>query len=310
MNRSLVLTLVVGIGLGVGITSLIFLAKRPAPTAATVSTATSPAEPGAPEPIQTTREPAAEPEPSPPSPPAKVETAPAAAAKPAFDFKTAFTAVAKKGLAAYGSKEMVELADNVKASGKDGLRLVTEQLQNSTSPQDRFLAAALLEKIGDPAALPALETALKSDPDLLVRRMASHAAALIGTDAAVDVLRPAMLNDADWGVRVNSAYGLAKLKQPDGLETLQRFYTSPDTPAEYSLAILGGLADVAAPSTGPLFRKILNDTTDAGYVLIAIGALEKMKDSQALPDLQRITTSSQSDMVRQAAQRAIDNISK
>jgi HEAT repeat protein len=310
MNRSLVLTLIVGIGIGVGIT-LMFKANRPAALGTSpTSTTASPAKPTASEPATTAPEPPAEPEPPPPPPPAKVQAAPEPAAKPAFDFKTSFEALAQKGLAAYGSKEIVQLADNVKASGKDGLRLVTEQLQNSTSSQERFLAAALLEKIGDPAALPALEAALKNDPDLLVRRMASHAAALIGTDAAVDVLRPAMLNDEDWGVRVNSAYGLAKLKQPDGLETLQRFYTSADTPAEYSLAILAGLADVAAPSTGPLFRKVLADTTDPGYVLIAIGALEKMKDTQALPDLQRIAASAKSDTIKQAAQRAIDNISK
>ena len=310
MNRSVVLGFAVGLCLGVGIMAVVFIAKRPAaPANAPAPIVTVAAKSVAPEPVRETPEPAAPPE-TPPPAPAKVESAPPSATAPAFDFKTSFAALAKKGLAAYGSKEMVELADAVKASGKDGLRLVTDQLQNSTSPQERFLAAALLEKIGDPAALPALETALKTDPDLLVRRMASHAAALIGTDAAVAVLRPAMLNDEDWGVRVNSAYGLAKLKQPDGLDTLQKFYGSPETPAEYSLAILAGLADVAAPTTSPMFRKVLADTTDPSYVLIAIGALEKMKDTQALPDLQRIATTSKSDMIRQAAQRAIDSISK
>ena len=102
---------------------------------------------------------------------------------------------------------------SVKAAGPDGLHQVIDQLQKASSPQERFLAAALLEKVGDPAALSALGATLKNDPDLMVRRMASHAAALIGTDAAADVLRPAMANDEDWGVRVNSGYGLAKLKQ-------------------------------------------------------------------------------------------------
>ena len=185
------------------------------------------------------------------SSPAKIESAPPPAAKPAFDFKTAFAGVAKKGLGAYGSKEMRELADSVKASGTNGVRTVIEQLQDSTSTQDRFLLVALLESIGDPAALPALDTILKNDPDLLVRRMASHAAALIGSDAAMDVLRPAMANDQDWGVRVNSAYGLAKLKQQDGLDTLQQFYTSPDTPAEYRLAILAGTGRRCRPDDWP-----------------------------------------------------------
>ena len=305
MNRSLLLGLTLGLCLGVAVTALIFKANRPAAPASPPVATSKTIEP---EPNRETPETAAEPA-TPTPAPTNVESAPPTA-PPAFDFKTSFATLAKKGLAAYGSKEMVELADNVKASGQDGLRLVTEQLQNSTSSQERFLAAALLEKIGDPSALSALEAALKNDPDLLVRRMASHAAALIGTDAVVDFLRPAMLNDEDWGVRVNSAYGLAKLKQQDGLDTLQRYYSSPDTPAEYRLAILAGLADVAAPSTGPLFRQILSDTTDVGYVLIAIGALEKMKDSEALPDLQRIAISAKSETVRQAAQRAVDGLTK
>jgi hypothetical protein len=310
MNRSMMLGLTVGLCLGVGIMAVVFIAKRPAaPVNVPAPIETASAKRVASEPVRETPEPAAAPE-TPSPAPAKVESAPSPPARPVFDFRTSFAALSQKGLAAYGSKEMMELADAVKASGPNGVRLVIDQLQNSTSPPERFLAAALLEKIGDPAALPALDAGLKNDPDLLVRRMASHAAALIGTDAAVNVLRPAMLHDEDWGVRVNSAYGLAKLKQQDGLDTLQRFYASADTPAEYSLAILAGLADVAAPTTGPLFRKILSDTTDEGYVLIAIGALEKMKDSQALPDLQRISTSAKSGTVRQAAQRAIDNIPK
>jgi HEAT repeat protein len=311
MNRSLVLGLVVGVCLGVGITTVVFNAQRPAAPANAPAALieTTSAKPATSAPVRETPEPAVAPAPPPPAP-AKVESAPSPAAKPAFDFKTSFAALSKKGLAGYQSSEMRELTDGVKASGTNGVRMVIEQLQSSTSPQDRFLLVALLESSGDPSALPVLDTTLKTDSDLMVRRMASHAAALIGSDAAVNVLRPAMLSDEDWGVRVNSAYGLAKLKQQDGLDTLQQFYASKDTPAEYRLAILGGLADVAAPSTGPLFRQILNDTTDAGYVLIAIGALEKMKDTQALPDLQRIAASSKSDMIRQAAQRAIDSLGK
>jgi len=325
MNRSHVFVLLVGFGLGAAITSAIFLSNRPAPIAPAREVASTAApsgkapsiKPAAPEPARTIQAGAAEPVTSPAPSSAKVESAPAPAAtappapeKPAFDFKTAFVEVARKGIAAYRSKEMQELTDRIKASGTNGVRTVIEQLQDSTSTQDRFLLVALLESLGDPAALPALDTILKNDSDLLVRRMAAHAAALIGSDAAMDVLRPAMANDQDWGVRVNSAYGLAKLKQQDGLDTLQQFYTSPDTPAEYRLAILGGLADVAAPTTGPLFRQILADTTDPGYVLIAIGALEKMKDAQALPTLQRIAASAKSETIRQAAQRAIDSISK
>ncbi len=253
------------------------------------------------------------------STPAKVEGAPVPAAaaaaagsaeKPGFDFKTEFAALSKKGVAGYHSREMSEIIQGLKASGANAVATIAEQLRDTTSNQDRFLLVALLEGLGDPAAIPVLEAPLKTDSDLLVRRMASHAAALIGTDAAISLLRPAMQQDEDWGVRVNSAYGLAKLKQQDGLDTLTQFYTSDSTPAEYRLPVLAGLADVGAPSTGPLFRQILADTTDPGYVLIAIGALEKMKDPQSLPTLQNLVATTKSDTIRQAAQRAIESLSK
>ena len=126
MNRSLVVGLVVGLGLGVGITSLVFVANRPAaPTSAPARIETASAKSVAPEPVRETPEPAAAPE-TPPSAPAKAESAPSPTAKPAFDFKTSFAALSKKGLAGYRSKEMGELTDTVKASGTNGVRMVIE----------------------------------------------------------------------------------------------------------------------------------------------------------------------------------------
>jgi hypothetical protein len=100
------------------------------------------------------------------------------------------------------------------------------------------------------------------------------------------------------------------LNDEEGLRILQDAYESPKTPAEYRLAVLGGLADVAAPSTGPLFVKILTDTQDVSYLLASIGALEKMKDSDALQALQQLSGSSPSQIVWQAAASAIDAIQK
>ena len=183
-------------------------------------------------------------------------------------------------------------------------------LRTSASATERFLAAALLEGTADAAAVPALAEALKGDKDDIVRRMASHALAVLVAPAAEAPLRAAATGDADWGVRLNSAYGLAKLNHEDGLRILQQGYESPDTPAEYRPGILGGLADVAAPSTAPLFRRILGDTKDATYLLIAIHAVEKMKDAGSLPALQQLAQSSQPDLVKQAATKAIEAIGK
>ena len=249
----------------------------------------------------------AELEKSKPSPPA-APAAPAAGVPAPPDFKELFADLGKQGLGAFSNPKMKDLVEAVKASGKPALDFLANVLRTSKSATERFVAAAVLEGAGDPAAVDALTFALKGDGDDMVRRMASHALAMLKTPGAESPLRAAAIDDTDWGVRVNSAYGLAKLGKDDGLRILQQSYESSETPAEYRLAILGGLADVAAPSTAPLFRRILSDTKDASYLLLSIGALEKMKDAASVPALERIAASTQPDVVKQAATKAIDAI--
>ncbi len=232
------------------------------------------------------------------------------APKEAVDYRDLFAKLSELGLAAFGDPKFKGALEAIKAAGKPGIEFLTEMLRKSKSASERFLAAALLEGAADPSSVDALALALKSDDDDIVRRMASHALAVMGAATAETPLRAATAEDKDWGVRVNSAYGLAKLGKEDGLKILKDSYESADTPPEYRLAILGGLADVAAPSTAPLFRKILADTKDASYLLLSIGALEKMKDAESLSALQAIVTSSQPEMVKQRAAKAIETIRK
>ena len=77
------------------------------------------------------------------------------------------------------------------------------------------------------------------------------------------------------------------------------------------LAILGGLADVAAPSTAPLFRRILSDTKDLSYLFVAVGALSKMKDQASRPDLERLAASESTPAsIREAALKALAELSR
>jgi HEAT repeat protein len=244
---------------------------------------------------------------APPPAPAP-EADPGKGAPPPPGLNERFGKLAELGLAAFQSPDMAETIKAVKESGKPAMEFLTNVLRSSASASERFLAAALLEGAADPSAVPALAEALKGDKDDIVRRMASHALAVLGSSEGEGALRAASIGDTDWGVRVNSAYGLAKLRQDDGLHLLQAAYEGADTPGEYRLAILAGLADVAAPSTAPLFRRILADSRDAGYLLTAIQALVKMKDADALPALQQLSSSTQPDLVKQAAARAAQSI--
>lgn len=298
MNRFLP-GLLLGFVLGAG--AVLLTRPAPAPGAAAVSPAAvpppagveQPFEPAAPKPVKATSVESAEPLPAAP------------------DLAPKFAALVEKGLGGLQSPEMGELMKLVKEGGKGSLAFLAERLLKGGTSQERFLAGALLEGAGDAAALPALSEALKNDPDELVRRMASHALAVIGTEGAEVPLRTAMNGDKDWGVRVNSAYGLAKLGREDGLKLLETAYTSAETPAEYRLAVLGGLADVAAPSTAPLFRRILSDTKDMSYLFMAVGALAKMKDAGSRADLERLAAAEDVPVsIREAARKALADLGR
>jgi HEAT repeat protein len=236
--------------------------------------------------------------------------APEKPAAAAADLQALFGKLAEAGLGGFRSPKFGETLEAVKAGGKPAIDFLAGILKTSKSATERFMAAALLEGAGDAGGVDALATVLKGDSDDMVRRMASHALAVIGSSSAEAPLREATVDDPDWGVRANAAYGLAKLGKDDGLKLLREFYESPSTPAEYRLPVLGGLADVASPTTAPLFRKILSDTKDMSYLLLSIGALEKMKDAESLPALQAIADSTQPEMIKQAAAKAVAAIRK
>jgi HEAT repeat protein len=217
----------------------------------------------------------------------------------------------KTGAAAYKSAKFQEMVADLKGVGKEAIQALGDKLLHAESAGERFLAAALLEELDDPSAIPALTSALQNDEDPLVRRMSSHAIALIENEAGLPALRSAMAADTDWGVRVNSAYGVAKLGQADGVKTLEDAYKSAATPAEHKLAVLGGLADVAAPSSAPIFKKILAEATDISYLYVAISAAQKLNDVSFLPDLNRIAADTKySSNVREFAKKAAEALSK
>jgi len=241
----------------------------------------------------------------PPAPP--IETEKAIAAKLA----ARFAALAEKGMGALGDPDFRDLAQDLKKAGAKAIEDLAKRLLTAESATERFLAGALMETMGDAAAIPYLSQALGKDEDLLVRRMTSHALAVIGTEPALGPLRAAMADDADWGVRVNSAYGVAKQGQADGLKLLEEAYSSTTTPAEYKLAVYGGLADVAAPTSAPIFRKVLAESTDLTYLFLSIRAVEKMKDAESVAGLNRIAGDAKYPAnIREAAKKAAEAIAK
>jgi len=250
----------------------------------------------------------------------KVETAPdpedappdaASKAAESDNWIEKFEDLIGQGLGAYGRRDFNKLVELLKKAGPKALAELSNRLLHGATANERFFAAALMEGIGDPAAIPALTQSLQKEKEWLARRMSSHALAIIGTEVALAPLRAAMAEDKDWGVRINSAYGVAKQGQADGQKVLEGFYTSATSSGEEKLVSLFVLAEVAAPSSAPIFRKILSESAEATNLLAAIGAVEKMKDTMSLGDLNRIASDAKyPSKVREAARKAADALAK
>ena len=315
MNRSLAVGVIFGLMVGLIAGALIGRHKRPPVPAPAPAAAPSPAPPP----------PAPAPAPDPmieklqsrileleaklaPPPDAPADTKEAALPE---DLEARFGKLAPLREGVFGEKDFARLVEHLKKGGAKSIAYLADKLLNSKDANERFLAAALMAGLADPAVIPHLGKALEGDEAGMVRRMASNALALMKNADALPSLRAALAADNDWGVKVNSAYGIAKLGQADGAKALEDLYYSKETQAGYQAIVFGALADVATQANLPFFRKILGEKTEIGFQLGAIGVLEKLKAVEALPDLNRIAGDANYDVsVRDAAKKAADSLSR
>lgn len=219
--------------------------------------------------------------------------------------------LAKKGLFAFMSPEnkdlMAQVQEGLKGAGELAVEFLAEMLAGKDSTK-RFLAVSLLSELDIEKALPLYRKALFESEDDLVRRMASHSLATHKVEKALPDLMRAMKEDKDWGVRANSAYGVAKMGNKAGIDALVESYNDESHQPAERLGVLGGIADIADPSTAPLFRDLLAKSKDDTTLLLSIGAVEKMMDKSSLAPLQAIIQGSGSSLIKDPAKKAYNTI--
>ncbi len=224
--------------------------------------------------------------------------------------KKAIEELAGKGLYGFMSPENHKIAEqlgkDLAAAGDLGIALLDEMLASNDSSK-RFLAVAYLSYVDKDKALPLYRKALADGRDDMVRRMASHTLATQKVEKALPDLQKAMKEDKDWGVRVNSAYGVAKMGGEGGLDAMMASYKDASHSDLERIQVLGGIADVADPSTAPLFRDLLATSKDDSTLSAAIYAVEKMKDKASLGALQAIVQNG-SNLVKEQAKKAYNSI--
>lgn len=121
-------------------------------------------------------------------------------------------------------------------------------------PRVRRYLTLVLGRLGDPRAVPLLESAL-TDKDAETRLYALWALALIGNPSSAPKVRP-LLESEDAGVRKTAAYAVGRMEDGDAIPALKKLLEDPVLDVRWNAAL--ALASLDDPSG----RDILLGMTD------------------------------------------------
>ena len=216
------------------------------------------------------------------------------------------------GLGVYGAVEDDHpLLRELEAMGPPGIALLATLLRTGNDTE-RFVAAALLEKLDDPAAIPALEEALFGDNhgNILIQRMASHALGKIGGEAAIPVLERTVAEGAEWGIRTNAAYSLAQMGRESGIDWLLDAYRTSDDAAVRG-TLLGAMGRIGDRSYVPELHRALKEETEYSRRITAVGGIINASQASSLPVLEALIADPDEDaMIVHEAKKAYNEISQ
>jgi HEAT repeat protein len=161
-----------------------------------------------------------------------------------------------------------------------------------------------------PMALKALEEVVRDkETNLMDRRVASHGLAFSGSEAMKPLLRELAREDPDRGTRANSAFGLDRMGDPEGIplyfKATDEAFREQDPLAVMYLAGLPLMGDRALPAA----RDRLGKYSDWQAKLQLINYIQGRKDRGSLNLLSEIARdATQNASVRKAAESAIRTI--
>jgi HEAT repeat protein len=180
------------------------------------------------------------------------------------------------------------------------------------APVRRYLVL-VLGRLGEHSAVPALQAAA-SDPDPDTRLYAVWALGRIGDSSAVDTVLASSQSE-DAGARKMAAYVLGQLGDPRANPRLQVLAEDKVADVRWNAAI--ALAELGDRSGLPVLRSMIDrealarqatlssDQAEAAMVN-ALKALALLKDSETLPQIEKLAKGDPNLRVRDAARRAAE----
>ncbi len=155
-----------------------------------------------------------------------------------------------------------------------------EDLQ-SPNPRQRSHAAHELGDFQDPAAVPALITALKEDVNTYVRSAAAESLGHIGAAEAIFPLMDA-LHDPSSFVRRAAAIALGQMQAKEAQGALLQSLEDPNFYVRR--AAINAIGKLGIPGLGPVLIPLL-DTQDSRIQRTVITALRRLRTREAIPKM-------------------------
>ena len=203
------------------------------------------------------------------------------------------------------TRRLPSASDPAARSAFAGETIRTFESAQNDDPRVRRYLALILGRLGDPRAVPILETALY-DKDAETRLYALWGLALIGNPSSASKIRP-LLSSEDAGVRKTAAFAAGRMEDGEAIPELRKLIGDGVTDVRWNAALaLATLDDpagrdiLAAMSDRAELRKVAGLTSDQqdDALLNGLKGLVLLKDPSAWAIGERLRTTDPSLRVR------------
>lgn len=180
-------------------------------------------------------------------------------------------ALKKKGLTSLiDPAATADVVNDLKMLGPAGTKAMIDML-GAEDKEARFLAARILESLGDPAAIPALKEAALKDASEMVTSQASHALALMNDPAVAEPCREIYEASEPGGAKINALFGWARFGDERGVAEAVKYVTDGKVPAQFRAAIGQGFLLMADDKAMAVASAYVDDNRkDEGVTMLAV----------------------------------------
>jgi HEAT repeat protein len=188
------------------------------------------------------------------------------------------------------SRRLPQIKDPTARAAFAGQAMKAYEEAGSDDPRVRRYLALVLGRLGEPRAVPLLESALE-DKDTETRLYALWALALIGNPSSAPKVRP-LLESEDAGIRKTAAFAAGRMEDGDAVPALKRLLGDTAVDVRWNAALaLAALDD-------PAGRDVLLQMTDRAALGKVPGLTSDQQDDAILNGLRGLVLLKDADAAR------------